>query len=598
MTKAAPVLLRFVMGIALVILIGLGIGAIRGCSQTTPSEQWRIAEYAAKVALAEDSLASIRVEFTFDFGTDPGHGPYLQLPYRELVNQDPGHYRDYELEVLAVSSPSGADVTLTEERKDGLHLVRLGSSEHTYLGPQQYVVDYTVRGLVGPAAVDTGLEQFDWNPIGLGWEVPIDQAQVSVLGPVPVVGVACHQGTEFQVGCQAKTASGRGEYAASRVGSGAGMQVIASFPAGTFSGATGATQTTLSFDSIFRVTPLILLVSLVVTLIGVFGVLWYARRHCRDEVYLNVPPGLTPSDGRLDLVTKVTQEVPVAVRFEPPEGVRPSELAILLHPGNPERQLAAILLDLVIRGEVGIESMSSTKWRLVRANGPGSLAEDERILLDGIFAEAGEFDPTQLAAPALQQLLPKTCAALGERVTEQLKWFRKRPDQVHQAATYLGLTLCAGSIVVGLLGGAFTGWGLLGIPVLAIGITLLTQRRQLVRRTAAGSAIAAQARGFELYLRTARAQELRWEEGQDLFSSYLPYAAAFGLTRRWARLFADLESQGEYHFAATWQAVGAGSGLLLEQSLAWFVATVESAVDATTTFGGGGAAGTGGGGGW
>ena len=54
----------------------------------------------------------------------------------------------------------------------------------------------------------------------------------------------------------------------------------------------------------------------------------------------------------------------------------------------------------------------------------------------------------------------------------------------------------------------------------------------------------AQSLGFRRYLATAEANQLRFEEGEDIFSRYLPYAIVFGLADRWARVFSELAAQG------------------------------------------------------
>ena len=62
----------------------------------------------------------------------------------------------------------------------------------------------------------------------------------------------------------------------------------------------------------------------------------------------------------------------------------------------------------------------------------------------------------------------------------------------------------------------------------------------MASRTAEGSAVLAQARGFEQYLKTAEANQIRWEEAQDIFSRYLPYAIVFGVAERWAEVFQEV----------------------------------------------------------
>ena len=50
--------------------------------------------------------------------------------------------------------------------------------------------------------------------------------------------------------------------------------------------------------------------------------------------------------------------------------------------------------------------------------------------------------------------------------------------------------------------------------------------------------------GFRNYLATAEADQLKFEEGEDIFSKYLPWAIIFGLADRWAKICADLVGDG------------------------------------------------------
>ena len=59
-------------------------------------------------------------------------------------------------------------------------------------------------------------------------------------------------------------------------------------------------------------------------------------------------------------------------------------------------------------------------------------------------------------------------------------------------------------------------------------------------RTAEGSAVLAQSEGFKQYLETAEADQIRFEEAQDVFSRYLPYAIVFGVADRWAAAFEEV----------------------------------------------------------
>ena len=53
-----------------------------------------------------------------------------------------------------------------------------------------------------------------------------------------------------------------------------------------------------------------------------------------------------------------------------------------------------------------------------------------------------------------------------------------------------------------------------------------------------------QIEGFRIYLATAEADQLRFEEGEDIFSKYLPWAIIFELADRWAKICGDLVAMG------------------------------------------------------
>jgi uncharacterized membrane protein len=156
------------------------------------------------------------------------------------------------------------------------------------------------------------------------------------------------------------------------------------------------------------------------------------------------------------------------------------------------------------------------------------------------------------------------------------------------------------------------------IPMVALGGVLLVRARGSAARTPEGSAALSQTLGFKQYLETAESDRLRWEEGEDLFSRYLPYAIAFDCAERWARVFADMVARGEDVPVPSWY-VASGlnsqdffttSGVSsLVGSFDAVSGTLSSAIAASTVgsgggsgfsssgFGGGGGGGMGGGGG-
>jgi len=92
--------------------------------------------------------------------------------------------------------------------------------------------------------------------------------------------------------------------------------------------------------------------------------------------------------------------------------------------------------------------------------------------------------------------------------------------------------------------GGIPGFMWLAVPCLVLGIGMITVSKRMPVRTPLGSAIAIQSLGFKKYLETAEADQIRWEEGQDIFSEYLPYAISFGCADHWSSIVQELLAQG------------------------------------------------------
>ena len=119
----------------------------------------------------------------------------------------------------------------------------------------------------------------------------------------------------------------------------------------------------------------------------------------------------------------------------------------------------------------------------------------------------------------------------------------------------------------------------------------------------------ARALGFRRYLSAAEAPQIRFEEGVDVFSRYLPYAIVFGEADRWAKVFQQLAAaQGVTMSAVPWYTgpVGWAYADFSDSVQAFAVNTSGSisaaAASSSSGFGGGGSSGGGmgggGGGGW
>ncbi|MEE6296295.1 DUF2207 domain-containing protein [Georgenia wangjunii] len=609
-------------------------GGALPAARADAGDDWAVTRYALDGELAADGgVMDVVLDLDLDFGDEEGHGPYLTLPERQEIPGDPDRYRTFDISDVSATSPSGAPADVETESESGMLVVRVGDEDVEVSGVHSYRISYRVSGLVNPGVV--GTDELYWNVIGPGWEVPLRDVSVALSGPADVIAATCYAGgAGSTTPCDGSDPAGPGAtFRQDELEPGERLTVVASWPEGTFTGAEPAYAPRRTFANSMGADTVTGSVAAGVTLLGSVVAVRIATRRGRDQAYLGLTPGTEPLPGEPARVGRAPK-VPVAVRFTPPDGVRPGEIGTLTDERADPHDVAATLIDLAVRGYLRIEEAGPaddgaapagpratatpataeraaaeppSDWRLVRLPAPAGdpLVPYEEVLLDQLFGTGDAVllsDLGEVLAPvmaAVQRALYRTVTDAG--------WFTADPSAVRSRwAGIGGIILGVGAVAAVVL--VIAGLGVLGIPLLVLGALVLGLSAVAPARTAPGTAVLAQALGFKRYLETAEANQIRFEEGEDVFSRYLPYAVAFGVADRWASIFADLAAQGRPVPEPTWYV---GTGALWASSTTFGSSVGAFATSATTaaTPGSGGASGSsggfagggvggGGGGGW
>lgn len=600
-------------GGAALALAALGLGLAAAPAAASDAED-AITRYAMTITVDDDGVAHVVLDLTVDFGYVPNHGPYLTWVVKERYDDELD--RVYRISRFRASSPTAPDDWHTEELL-GHHVAAtaflIGDEDVTITGEHDYRVAFDVEGWVNSAGYPfpAGTLENDelYVDVISGWDIPVEDVMIAVVAPARATAVACEHDA-----CTA-TEGGVATFRADRVEPRDRLTIAAAYPPGTFGGTEPVLQERWAFSRAFALTPATGAAAAGVAVGGGLLLARRFRRAGRDEQYADLTPGLTPAPGQEASVT-ARRAAPIAVRFEPPAGFRPGQIGTLVDEHADPHDVTATLIDLAVRGYLTIVELpppgmrGAPDWRLDRTTRPdGDLLPFERMLLAQLFAGRPSVTLSELRT-TFAQAMSMIQAALYEDVTER-GWFRGDPRRA-RARWALGATaFLLVAIAVTVVVAARTHWGLAAAPLVPLAVVALGMTRAAPARTAAGSAVLAQAQGFRLYLATAEAEQLRFEEGEDLFSRYLPYAVAFGLTERWASLFARLAQQGRALPEPTWL-VGPYTGhypfwataTTLGSNLSAFTAAATSALSAPAPgtsggsgFSGGGGGGVGGGGG-
>jgi uncharacterized protein (TIGR04222 family) len=476
------------------------------------------------------------------------------------------------------------------------------------------VLDYDVHGAMN--RFSDHVEVY-WNAIGPEWAVPVGRATVQVRTPAAPTQVACYAGPDGSaLPC---TRAKAGPHGAAFVQAGLqpyqGLTVAVALPKGSVTVPPPILAEKFSLESAFSFPPLTVGGAVLLLLAGLGGVAWFAWTRGRDRRWRGQVPGLEPAAGQVDDDTAVELR-PLftgpegAVEFRPPDGIRPGQIGTLLDEQANPLDVTATIVDLAVRGYLRIEELeranflSRRDWKLTQLKQPdGELMTYERTLLDALFAGRSEVNVSALK---------KTFASDLQKVENQLYddvvrqgWFARRPDKTRQRWAVLGIVCVVLGAGLTYLLARYTHAGLLGVAAVLAGVALLIVSPRMPSRTAKGSAELARILGFRQYIRTAEAEQLRFEERADVFSRYLPYAVVFGETDRWAHAFAGLATAGAAGTAALGWYVGpyGWSFMNFGDSMRSFSDTTAGAIAATAAssggsgFGGGGFSGGGFGGG-
>ena len=632
------------IGVGLLVLLPVRAIAAPGVAPALPflvgfatASEERVSEFDVTLDLQPDGAVVITERLTqvFPAGAER-HGITRDIKVRAGYQDREDVYRLYRLTDLSVTSPSGAPSDVSREDYGAFVHLRIGSPDETVSGTQTYVLTYRLENVVNE--IDATHAEFVHDVVGLANEQIYDEitARVSFPGGDPLQ-VACNYGPSGSSSlCQA-TSGNPATFAHANLAPGEALSVAVSMDRAAFVGLApelieGSTDNEGSGSV---VTPVVahrlglltagLGMFFPVLAIALMSILVWTRG--RDEAYAGLTPGLAPVAGEPAPIVRQSRPGTVAVQFNPPPGVQPGMIGTLVDEQANTVDVTATILDLAVRGYLTItettKSFGRTDWLLTRTEpvaAPRALSEYEAMLLDGLFASGS---PVPLSD--LKNTFAATLASVkGSMYDEVVRrgWFRRSPQSQRASWSGLGMLLIfLGAICAFFLGQSIpTGSPISGVPLsgttilgagLAVsGVIVNVLAQRMASRTADGTAMLAQSLGFKKYLVTAEANQIKFEEAQQIFSAYLPYAIVFGVADKWANTFDEVAAAaaaaGVTMASPVWyigpnfgqggffDSIASGADSFSTQAAGTFVSTAGSSGSSVFSGGGGGFSGGGG----
>ena len=576
MTRGAPG--RWLAALGFVLVACWSLLASAGPAKAAPEDTFDRFDVVATVDT--QGYGNVTETIVLRFGTSSGrHGLERTLITREPDGND--HDVVYRIDQISVTSPTpGVSTELnTSDQGSGRNTylrIRVGSSDRTVpvsTATATYELSYRVAGLLRTSG---SYDELYWDVSGASMP-RIIQAGVQVTVPGGAQAVFCSVATPGNSGaCPTVTTSGGvAQFAASNIPPGEVMTVSVRMTPGLIANNTpiqvenadaqGARLATLGFAGSLGAAALV-----------PFAGWWYVRRRSADYRWEGLPPGTFPPQGvpAAEVPDRPPLEVPVS--FAPPSlGV--AEAGLLIDGETQVRDTTAALVSLAVAGAIQLRSDSEQQVRLVdpsRAPDPTSA-----LVLRELFAQGTQpGEVVDLGTPGtLSDAHGKVTQAVLDRSTRE-GWFLRLPGAAGGLGCGIG-GLFFPVLMAVIIGGTFIGPVLLlALPLLlSVVVTGWVARSKLKRgqRSAYGRALTDQVEGFRTYIATAEAEQLRFEEGEDIFSRYLPWAIMFDLTERWTQVCQQLVALGRlsddpptWYYGTSWNL----------NSLGWQLSSFDSSV--------------------
>ena len=592
-----------------VVMLALWLGVA-----TTASANDSFDRFDATYQIAADGSVRVTETVVLRFGVGSGrHGYDRYLVTREAYDDQQDMV--FAIDDIEVTSPDdiSKDVETTRTStspRDSTLRIRIGSASQTIAADTAtYVISYTVRGaLRSPNAVP----EFSWDVTGSSMGA-VTHAEVRVSAPSGVDAVTCFAGPVRSTDpCTSATiVSGEAQFVQDGMSSGELLSVGAELPAGSVAGA--VPNLVERGDAADLRNTRLLQGAGAASAVGIplLG-WWYYRRNGRDQRYAGVPPGTVPLAGQPARVVRNDRRTEIPVAFAPPK-LPLTHAGFLLDGAYRTSHLTATLVGLATAGAIQLSSQGATT-AVLRAPQRATDAPS-RLLLAELF-RSGEDTVEVGSAGQLAEASDKLAAdaratALGGGWFKRIRRGRRSVSTI--ALLWVGFGVVSVADVRELSGLA---WFLIPATV-ALVVTLAVVWRMMARgqRTALGRAWTDQVEGFRTYIATAEADQLRFEEGEDIFSKYLPWAVLFGVAERWVAVCEQAIAAGTLARPdTTWYGGTYWDGRMILWNLDTLDSSIGPAASPSTaaggpsftsdtgfgggsSFGGGGFAGGGGGGG-
>ncbi len=571
-------------------LLVIAVMMFAGFADTAHAADLTFTKFHSEIDIKNDASIQVTETMTADFFTSL-HGIFRTIPYRFTTTD--GKTSSIPINITSVTQDGKkAKYSLTTDSTNVT--AKIGDPNKTIRGVHEYVIQYTA--LVATNFFDDHDELY-WNVTGDQWDAPLSNISATVTipeppgiddHPTPINQTACYTGSS---GSTAQDCQQTHHDSTATFSSNDFLTIVVGWPKGFVTKPANFDQlrahgTTQPLPNWLMGWRLLLNILLPIITIGVMMQRWWLT-------------GRDP-DGKKTIIAQ----------YDPPDNLRPAELECLLNEHASPKAISATLVDLAVRGYIKI--IESEKDRLIGKSkeytlrslkAPDDKLRDyEREVLKVIFKD--HLSPASDNEVTLSEIKKRryttdpfrpVYAGILDSVVNG-GYFPESPSKVRNRFYGLGILM--------VFLGVASFWVSLSLPGLFLAaVVVMIFAGAMPRRTDKGVEAVWVGRGFKLFLEKAEQYRIHWQERENIFETFLPYAMVFGIADKWSKALADVAkvqpewyqgSNNAFTTVALWSSLNSLSTTTMHS----FATTASSGGSGFSGGSSGGGGGGGGGGGW
>jgi len=524
----------------------------RASAQTTEE----IKSFNDEIIVNSDSTVNFKETIKYYFSAAK-HGIFRFIPYRYL---DQTNNKNFQTSItdISVTDENNQAYQFTESKNGNFIELKIGDPDATITGEHTYVISYKVSGVIN---YFSDHDELFWNVTGDKWTVPINNVSAKVTLPNRASSIkqACYSGPTGSTETNCAYTNDNGINYKADTGP---LTIVLGWNKGV------VTEISRTYEKSYRHESGWFW--LVLALVFIYLMIMYFKN------------GKDPF-GRGT----------IAPEFEAPDGLLPAEVGTIIDEKIDNKDISATIIDLAVRGYLKIKKLDSGYTLTKVKDADNKLKEYETTLLNALFSGGKEADLSSMHInDELRNVRKSIISDLMER-----KYFVRDPQKARNVYLIWGF-------VIILFGGVFffLSWNLV-FAIFFSGILFIIFSRFMPKKTKEGVIAKEKSLGLKEFLYRADRYKLKWEEKENIFEKFLPYAMVFGVADLWAKNFKNIYKNPPDWYDGNFTTF---SAVIFANEMSNFSSTASSsysppAASGSSGFGGGysgGGFGGGGGGSW